>query len=67
MAAGGTLTITSTPKYAAIQQFGGKAGRGRKVTIPARPFLPIRPDGTLYPTEQSQILATLNEYITAGL
>lgn len=28
--------------YAAIHQFGGKAGRGHKTTIPARPFLPIR-------------------------
>lgn len=27
--------------YAAIHQFGGKAGRGRKVTIPARPFVGI--------------------------
>lgn len=25
--------------YAAIQQLGGKAGRGKKVTIPARPYL----------------------------
>lgn len=25
--------------YAAIHQFGGKAGRGKKVTIPARPHL----------------------------
>lgn len=25
--------------YGAIHQFGGKAGRGRKVTIPARPYL----------------------------
>lgn len=25
--------------YAAIHQLGGKAGRGRKVTIPARPYL----------------------------
>jgi phage virion morphogenesis protein len=27
---------------AAIHQFGGKAGRGRKVNIPARPFLGVR-------------------------
>ena len=27
--------------YAAIHQFGGKAGRGRKTTIPARPFLMV--------------------------
>ena len=32
----GILVIASTPRYAGIQQFGGKAGRGRKVTIPAR-------------------------------
>jgi len=25
--------------YAAIHQFGGKAGRGRKVNIPARPYM----------------------------
>lgn len=67
IAASRTLTITSTPKYAAIQQFGGKAGRGHKVTIPARPFLPIRPDGSLYPAEQATILDTINEYLTAGL
>lgn len=32
----------ATKDYAAIQQFGGKAGRGRKVTIPARPFLVLQ-------------------------
>lgn len=31
--------IGSNVRYARIQQKGGKAGRGRKVTIPARPFL----------------------------
>lgn len=29
---------------AAIHQFGGKAGRGRKVEIPARPFLTLTKD-----------------------
>ena len=27
--------------YAAIQQFGGRAGKGRRVTIPARPYLGV--------------------------
>ena len=27
--------------YAAIHQFGGQAGRGKSVTIPARPFLSV--------------------------
>ena len=29
--------------YAAIHQFGGQAGRGHSVTIPARPYLPTSP------------------------
>lgn len=63
----GTLTVSNTMQYAAIQQFGGKAGRGRKVTIPARPFLPVHQNGTLYPAEQSEILKVLNEYLAADL
>ena len=61
VASGSAVTVSSTPKYAAIQQFGGQAGRGHKVTIPARPFLPVHVDGTLYPEEKAAILATLNE------
>lgn len=34
--------------YAAIHQYGGKAGRGRKVTIPARPYLEFQPDDIAY-------------------
>jgi phage virion morphogenesis protein len=34
-----------------------------KITIPARPFLPMRSDGTLYPQEQADVLAALNEYL----
>lgn len=64
---GNTLTIRSTPKYAAIQQFGGKAGKGHKVTIPARPFLPVKPDGTLYPEEQAQTLKAINAYLMDNL
>lgn len=63
----GMLTVGSTPTYAAIQQFGGKAGRGLKVTIPARPFLPIHKDGSLYPKEQAEILNALNDYLMQGL
>lgn len=31
--------VGSNAEYARIHQLGGKAGRGRKVTIPARPYL----------------------------
>lgn len=34
-----SVTVGSRIKYAAIHQFGGMAGRGRKVRIPARPFI----------------------------
>lgn len=108
--AGDTLTVTSTPVYAAIQQFGGTieraayskqvrhrtdakgnllrseimGGRGlifakdshkrvstrwfevaaHKITIPARPFMPVRSDGSLYPAEQAEILAQINAWLT---
>ena len=44
---------------AAVHQFGSKNGR-----IPARPFFPIKSDGSLYPQEQRLILAALNAYLT---
>lgn len=61
------LTLTSSPVYAAIQQFGGKAGRGHKVVIPARPFLPIRPDGTLYPAERAEVLKAIEDYLAGAI
>lgn len=46
--------------YAAIHQFGGQAGRGRKVTIPARPFLGVdQGDETL-------ILSALTRHLEPG-
>jgi len=33
------IGVGGSVPYGAIHQFGGKAGRGRKVTIPARPYL----------------------------
>lgn len=63
---GNTLTVSSPFVYSAIHQFGGKAGRGLKVTIPARPYLPIRSDGTLYPDDQAEILKVINQYLETG-
>lgn len=36
-----SAVVGTNKKYAAIHQFGGMAGRGRKVNIPARPFLAL--------------------------
>ena len=35
---GHAVEVGSDVVYAAIHQFGGRAGRGRKVTLPARPY-----------------------------
>lgn len=42
--------------YAAIHQFGGKAGRSKKVDIPARPFL------VLTPQDEEDILQDVQDY-----
>jgi phage gpG-like protein len=67
LASSSDVSVTSSMAYSAIQQFGGKAGRGLKVTIPARPFLPVHADGTLYPEEQALIMAALNDWLTDGV
>ncbi|NBI12592.1 phage virion morphogenesis protein [[Haemophilus] felis] len=43
-------------EYAPVHQFGGKAGRGRKVTIPARPFLQLTAE------DEEEILARVQDY-----
>lgn len=43
--------------YAAIHHFGGDAGRGRKVTIPARPYL------GLSAADEEEILAIAEDWL----
>lgn len=53
---------TRTP-WAGIHQFGGKAGRGRKVRIPARPFLPLKKSGVSLPDHmRDTILRMLSDH-----
>lgn len=51
------VVVGTNMKYAAIHQFGGMAGRGRKVKIPARPFMPIDANGNLEPSLRAAILS----------
>ena len=44
---GTSAQVGTNKEYAAIHQFGGKAGRNRKVIIPARPFMPIKQNGEI--------------------
>ncbi len=51
------VRVGSNVVYAAIHQFGGQAGRGRKVSIPARPYLVIQD------TDMQRIKDNLNKYL----
>jgi phage virion morphogenesis protein len=53
--------------FAAIQNLGGKAGRGGKTTIPARRSLPINEAGELPPDLSSDILDVLQDYLGDAL
>lgn len=46
--------------YAAIHNFGGQAGRGRKVTIPARPFMLLQQE------DEVEIKGILTDWIVEG-
>ena len=48
--------------YAAIQNFGGQAGRGLKVTIPMRQYLPVDVDGTLADPAEAKLLTILDDH-----
>lgn len=60
-----SVTVGSSMIYAAMQQFGGKKSKFPNLwgDIPARPFLPIKSDGSLYPQEQTKILDAINLYL----
>lgn len=49
--------VGTNKKYAAIHQFGGPAGRGKKVNIPARPYL------TLGDAAVAEILESLDNHL----
>lgn len=55
--------IGSNKAYAAIHQFGGQAGRGKKVTIPPRPYLPVDADGQLTETARETIMEKIKAFL----
>lgn len=54
-------SIGTNLAYAGIHQFGGKAGRGRKITIPARPFLVVQDE------DLDDAMDVIARHLTAGL
>ena len=59
--------IGSNKVYAAIHHLGGKAGRNKKVRIPARPYLPMNSDGKLQHRAEENILQVALDALTHGL
>ena len=57
---GKKAVISANKVYAAIHHFGGKAGRGRKVTIPARPYMMIQDEDWV------EMKAALGDFIVRG-
>ncbi len=48
VAGGRFLQVGTNVVYAAIHQFGGQAGRGKKVTLPPRPYLMFQEEDVAY-------------------
>lgn len=59
--------IGSNKKYAAIHHLGGQAGRGHKINLPARPYLPINGNGELQPGVKRRILDIAISALKKGL
>ena len=55
------VVIGTNLVYAAIHNFGGQAGRGRKVKIPPRPYLVIQD------VDMAEINAVINDFLMEGL
>lgn len=66
-AGNGYARIGSNKVYAAIHHLGGKAGRNKKVHIPARPYLPMNSDGKLQHRAEENILQVALDALTRGL
>jgi len=52
-----SAVVGTNKRYAAIQQFGGNAGRNKKVEIPARPYL------KLTDSENAEILSEVKNHL----
>lgn len=55
------VAVGTAEVYGAIHQFGGKAGRGKKVTIPERAFLGISED------DKDEIMGIAEGFMAEGL
>lgn len=63
----GYARIGSNMQYAAIHHFGGQAGRGKRLTLPARPYLPLDADGRLQADGEDKLLQVALNALAKGV
>jgi hypothetical protein len=63
---GDALLVASPAPQAFMMQFGGTKAEFPHLwgDIPARPFFPVQPDGSLYQVEEDAIVDALTHYLT---
>ncbi|MCV2359639.1 phage virion morphogenesis protein [Paucibacter sp. TC2R-5] len=59
----GLIFAKKSHKRALERSFEAKA---HSIIIPARPFMPVKDDGTLYPAEQAEIMAQISAWLSTG-
>lgn len=52
--------------YGPIHQFGGKVGRNKSVTLPARPYLPMTESGELQQSVITPVLDTIVRHLESA-
>lgn len=58
-----TATISAAKVYAALQHFGGEAGRkSNRVSVPARAYFPMDEEGNMPPQLHTSILTMIREH-----
>lgn len=59
--------IGTNKPYAAIHHLGGQAGKGKRLTLPPRPYLPVNGDGELQPDGATRLSALLHTALEKGI
>ena len=59
--------IGTNKPYSAIHHIGGQAGRNHKVSIPARPYLPINSSGNLQSGGEKRLLDIIKQSLARGI
>lgn len=59
--------IGTNKVYAAVHHLGGQAGRGRKVSLPARPYLPIGGSENLQRGGEKRLLDIVKDALGRGV